>query len=83
MDSRKITEEVSQRLAEKLQKTQGLKAGDQVNFVMNGEKVALIHSSRSSISAVRGILRSEKVVTVEEMDAAIQKLHSKHSDGLG
>jgi len=83
METARINEDGGITLPEKVRKALGLKAGDQVNFVVKGEKVALIHPSRSSISAVRGILQSNKVVTVEEMDAAIQKLHSKHSDGLG
>lgn len=79
MESARITEEGTIALPEKVRKALGLKAGDQVNFVVSGEKVALIRPSKSAISAVRGILRSEKVVTVEEMDASIRKLHSKVS----
>ncbi|MFP4031058.1 MAG: AbrB/MazE/SpoVT family DNA-binding domain-containing protein [Desulfococcaceae bacterium] len=79
METARINEDGGIKLPEKVRKALGLKTGDQVNFVVKGEKVALIRPSKSSISAVRGILQSNKVVTVEEMDASIQELHSKVS----
>jgi AbrB family looped-hinge helix DNA binding protein len=79
MESARITEEGSVTLPEQVRKALGLKAGDRVNFVVSGEKVALIRPSKSEISGVRGILRSNKVVSAQEMDASIRELHSKVS----
>jgi AbrB family looped-hinge helix DNA binding protein len=79
METAIINEDGEITLPEKIRKALGLKAGDQVNFMVKGEKVALLRPSKSSISAVRGILQSNKLVSVEEMDASIREFHSKAS----
>jgi AbrB family looped-hinge helix DNA binding protein len=55
-----------------IRKRLGLRAGDRVAFVEDGEKVQL-RRVRGDVTAIFGVARSKRSVSIDQMDAAVRK----------
>lgn len=58
----------------------GIKPGDRVGFVEEGERIVL-QRQETAIEAVFGIVKASRGVTLEQMDAAIAAGRGRHAVG--
>lgn len=58
----------------------GIKPGDRVGFVEEGERIVL-QRQETAIEAVFGIVKTTRGVTLEQMDAAIAAGRGRHVVG--
>lgn len=56
----------------------GIKPGDRVGFVEEGERIVL-QRQETAIEAVFGIVKASRGVTLEQMDAAIAAGRGRHA----
>ena len=56
----------------------GIKPGDRVGFVEEGERIVL-QRQETAIEAVVGIVKASRGVTLEQMDAAIAAGRGRHA----
>ena len=58
----------------------GIKPGDRVGFVEEGERIVL-QRQETAIEAVFGIVKASRGVTLEQMDAALAAGRGRHAVG--
>ncbi|RLC10566.1 MAG: AbrB family transcriptional regulator [Deltaproteobacteria bacterium] len=77
MTSAAMTDRGQITVPKKIREYLGIRAGDRINFEMTpGRAVVLRPCDRTlSVRDVCGILKTDKTVSVEEMDAAIASYH--------
>lgn len=57
----------------------GVKAGDRIDFYVNLDGSVSVRPIATELDDVQGMLKTDKKVSVEEMDSAIAAFHSKRS----
>ena len=79
MTSATMTSKGQITIPERIRKYLGIHAADQINFEMISDGAVVLRScnKRLSIKDVCGILKTDKIVSVEEMDAAIASYHRR------
>jgi len=74
-----MTSEGQITLPKGIRKYLGIHAGDQINFEMTSERAVVLRSCKKALSIrdVCGILKTDQIVSVKKMDAAIASYHRK------
>jgi len=64
-----------------IRKYLGIHAGDQIHFEMTSDRAVMLRPCHKALSIkdVSGILKTDKTVSIEEMDAAIASYHRKRA----
>jgi AbrB family looped-hinge helix DNA binding protein len=76
-----MTSEGQITLPKGIRKYLGIHAGDQINFEMTSDRAVVLRPCKKALSIrdLCGILKTNKKVSVEEMDAAIASYHRKRA----
>jgi len=74
-----ITSKGQITLPKKIRECLHVVPGDRIDFVVEGNGVVVVRPARSRLRQLRGMLRNRKrkSVTLEQMDAAIARRHSR------
>jgi len=71
-----LTQKGQVTLPAKIRKQLALKTGDRIAFSLEGNRIIAVPVS-NDISSIFGVIKSDKSVSVEEMDAAIAEAASE------